>query len=312
MDICKRRAMDGVPGGQVVWNVAKTVAALEKAGHQQIVKPPTMPMPAMTSLLDRSRLERSATTAIWFGAVMEQPRSGFMATISPEKLSGCSRWRTSTGISAKGVCVRAKPMLVAWQKPSIALMTRASSTENRARRSGSRCGGPKETSYMSILPESLNNIVSYQSDFFTSTIYDDEQLDCLRHHALAAGRTISRRVSPVSRPFLHLLSRNGRSTSGSPTTGVSSRKTENTRTGAEPTPSIAIPAWLPGISIPATGNSSIPTHKPTERYWLAMWAPKKSTLKVLDIDNKQNLVGYTQAWEGAVAAGGPYPVGTVH
>ena len=29
-----------------------------------------------------------------------------------------------------------------------------------------------------------------------------------------------------------------------------------------------------------------------------MWAPKKSMFKVLDIDNKQNLVGYTQAWEG--------------
>ena len=43
---CKRRAVDGVPGGQVVWNVAKTVAALEKAGHQQIVKPPAMPMSA--------------------------------------------------------------------------------------------------------------------------------------------------------------------------------------------------------------------------------------------------------------------------
>ncbi len=41
-----------------------------------------------------------------------------------------------------------------------------------------------------------------------------------------------------------------------------------------------------------------PDAKPTERYWVAMWAPKKSTLKVLDIDNKQNLLGYTQVYEG--------------
>ena len=29
-----------------------------------------------------------------------------------------------------------------------------------------------------------------------------------------------------------------------------------------------------------------------------MWPPKKSTFKVLDIDNKQNLVGYSQIREG--------------
>ena len=38
------------PGSLTVWNVAKTVAALEKAGHKQIIRPPTMRMPT-----DRSR-----------------------------------------------------------------------------------------------------------------------------------------------------------------------------------------------------------------------------------------------------------------
>ena len=41
-----------------------------------------------------------------------------------------------------------------------------------------------------------------------------------------------------------------------------------------------------------------PDSKPTEGFWVAMWAAKKSTFKVLDIDNKQNLLGYTQASEG--------------
>ena len=58
---CKRRAVDGVPGGQVVWNVAKTVAALEKAGHQQIVKPPAMPMSAGDQPVGPFTLEPSAT-----------------------------------------------------------------------------------------------------------------------------------------------------------------------------------------------------------------------------------------------------------
>jgi hypothetical protein len=58
---CKRRPMDGNPGTLVVWNIAKTVAALEKAGHQQIVKPPTMPMPPTDGLNGPFTLKRSGT-----------------------------------------------------------------------------------------------------------------------------------------------------------------------------------------------------------------------------------------------------------
>ena len=57
---CKRQAMDG-PGTLVVWNTAKTVAALEKAGHQQVVKPPTMPMPPTDGLNGPFTLKRSGT-----------------------------------------------------------------------------------------------------------------------------------------------------------------------------------------------------------------------------------------------------------
>ena len=41
-----------------------------------------------------------------------------------------------------------------------------------------------------------------------------------------------------------------------------------------------------------------PAHTPTEHFWLAMWAPKRSTLKALDLDNKDNILGYTQAVDG--------------
>jgi hypothetical protein len=46
-----------------------------------------------------------------------------------------------------------------------------------------------------------------------------------------------------------------------------------------------------------------PDKKRTERFWLAMWAPKRSKVKALDIDNKQNLLGYTQSRDGPL-----YPV----
>jgi hypothetical protein len=41
-----------------------------------------------------------------------------------------------------------------------------------------------------------------------------------------------------------------------------------------------------------------PASRPIERFWLAMWPAKRSRLKALDIDNKQNLCGYTQVREG--------------
>jgi hypothetical protein len=56
---CKHRAMDRGPGTLVVWHIAKTVTALEKAGHKQIVKPPTMPMPTTDRLTGPFTLERS-------------------------------------------------------------------------------------------------------------------------------------------------------------------------------------------------------------------------------------------------------------
>jgi hypothetical protein len=58
---CKRRAMEGGPGTLVVWNTEKTAAALEQAGHKQIVKPPSMPIPKTTRLVGPFTLERSGT-----------------------------------------------------------------------------------------------------------------------------------------------------------------------------------------------------------------------------------------------------------
>jgi hypothetical protein len=55
---CKRQSFDG-PGLLVVWHVAKTIAALEAAGHKQIVKPPTMPVPTSTGLTGPFTLEQS-------------------------------------------------------------------------------------------------------------------------------------------------------------------------------------------------------------------------------------------------------------
>ena len=60
---CKRQAMDG-PGTLVVWNVAKAVAALEKAGHRQIVKPPPMPIPKTNRLDGPFTLERNAAHVV--------------------------------------------------------------------------------------------------------------------------------------------------------------------------------------------------------------------------------------------------------
>lgn len=72
---CKKQSFDG-PGLQVVWHVGKTIAALEAAGHQQIVTPPPMPVPTSTGLVGPFTLEQSGingyvirggdgATAIW-------------------------------------------------------------------------------------------------------------------------------------------------------------------------------------------------------------------------------------------------------
>ncbi len=55
---CKKRSFDG-PGLQVVWHVEKTVAALEQAGHKQIVQPPAIPVPKTNGLVGPFTLEQS-------------------------------------------------------------------------------------------------------------------------------------------------------------------------------------------------------------------------------------------------------------
>ena len=51
------------------------------------------------------------------------------------------------------------------------------------------------------LLESLNNIVSFQSDFFTSTIYDEDQLDCLLHQ----HSPLNEQYPDEFRRYLHLF-----------------------------------------------------------------------------------------------------------
>ena len=73
---CKRRAIEGVPVPQILWNTAKTIAALEQAGHKQVIKPPMMVMPVNNGVTGPFTLERSGvngyvvrggdgTTSIW-------------------------------------------------------------------------------------------------------------------------------------------------------------------------------------------------------------------------------------------------------
>ena len=150
---------------------------------------------------------------------------------------------------------------------------------------------------MSILPESLNNIVSYQNDFFTSTIYDDEQLDCLRHMHLPLEEQYPdefRRYLDLfytycpKRPFNFRVAYDRGFV----------QKNRKYKDGSGTYPVYCHAGLVARHLDPGHWQFLHPDAKPTERFWLAMWAPKKSTFKVLDIDNKQNLVGYSQMWEG--------------
>ena len=56
---CTRQPMDRGPKSLVIWHVTKTVAALERAGHRQVIRPPTITMPTTTRLIGPFALEQS-------------------------------------------------------------------------------------------------------------------------------------------------------------------------------------------------------------------------------------------------------------
>ena len=168
---CKRQAMDG-PGTLVVWNTAKTVAALEQAGHQQIVRLPTMPMPPTDRLTGPFTLERSGingylirggdgTTSMWVYG--EQ---------AAQKLSACSMWRTNTGI--------------------------LTNTKKGSRRASGE-SLPKQTLRCHMY-------ISQQQAEIEGTNSTTKTNSTASWTSFSRQRAVSRRVSAVSRPFLHLLS----------------------------------------------------------------------------------------------------------
>ena len=156
---------------------------------------------------------------------------------------------------------------------------------------------------MSILPD---NIVSAKSDLFSNerqktenleAIYDEEQLDCLLH----LHSPLNEQHPDEFRRYLDLFytfhPKRPYNVKVAYDRGFI-QKNRKYKDGRGNYAAFCHSALIARHLDPDHWNFLHPDKKPTERFWVAMWAAKKSTFKVLDIDNKQNLLGYCQAWEG--------------
>ena len=139
--------------------------------------------------------------------------------------------------------------------------------------------------------------ISQQQAKITSQFYDEDQLDCLVHLHLPLEEQHPDEFRRYLQLFYDFWPKRPFNTRIAYDRGFI-QKNRKYKDGRGTYPAYCHPALVARHLDPGHWQFLHPDLTPTERFWLAMWAPKKSMLKVLDIDNKQNRLGYTQAREG--------------
>lgn len=156
---------------------------------------------------------------------------------------------------------------------------------------------------MSILP---NNIVSRKSEILLSerqktenleAAYDDYELDCLLHMESPLNEQQPEEFCRYLNLFYTYCPKRPFNVKLAYDQGFI-QKNRKYKDGSGHYPAYCHQALIARHLDPDHWNFLHPDKKPTERFWVAMWAAKKSTFKVLDIDNKQNLLGYAQLFSG--------------